>query len=67
MIQESKVFVKRFDKVGPFKDGRWAEMIEWCMTNLYHGGHYEPNWRAEYPSFYFWDEKEFVLFCLRWS
>jgi hypothetical protein len=50
-----------------FRDGRWAEMIEWCENNLYHGGHYEPNWHAQYPSFYFWDEKEYSLFLLRWS
>lgn len=63
------VFVKRFDvaSVDMFRDGRWAEMIEWCMKNLYHGGHYEPNWSAQYPTFYFTDEREYLLFCLRWS
>ena len=61
-----KVFVKRFDNLGMFEQGRWAEMKQWCEDNLYHGGHYEPNWYADYPSFYFWDEKEYLLFCLRW-
>jgi hypothetical protein len=50
-----------------FEGGRWAEMIEWCRNNLYHGGHYEPYWSAVYPSFYFTDEKEYTLFLLRWS
>ena len=62
-----KVFVKRFDNVGPFAGSRWAEMIEWCRNNLYHGGHYEPYWSAIYPSFYFTDEKEYTLFLLRWT
>jgi hypothetical protein len=65
----STVFVKRFDvaSVDMFRDGRWAEMIEWCQNNLYHGGHYEPRWSAQYPSFYFYDEQEYTLFLLRWS
>ena len=62
-----KVFVKRFDNVGMFEGGRWAEMVEWCRNNLYHGGYYEPYWSAVYPSFYFTDEKEYTLFLLRWS
>ena len=63
-----KVFVKRFDHITPFSDdAQWARMIEWCRENLYHGGHYEPNWTAQYPSFYFFDEKEYTLFLLRWS
>jgi hypothetical protein len=50
-----------------FEDGRWATMIEWCKNNLYHGGYYEPNWYAQYPTFYFKDEQEYILFLLRWS
>jgi hypothetical protein len=66
---KTQVFVKRFDiaSVGMFQDGRWSEMMQWCRDNLYHGGHYEPNWSVNYPSFYFTDEKEYTLFCLRWS
>jgi hypothetical protein len=62
-------FQKRFDvnSVDMFRDGRWAEMIQWCQDNLYHGGYYEPNWTAQYPTFYFDDEKEYMLFLLRWS
>jgi hypothetical protein len=63
----SKIFVKRFDNIGMFEDSRWATMIEWCKNNLYHGGHYEPNWYAEYPTFSFRDEKEYILFLLRWA
>ena len=66
-VSTSKVFVKRFDNLGMFEQGRWAEMRQWCEDNLYHGGHFEPNWNAIYPSFYFWDEKEYTMFLLRWS
>ena len=37
-------------------------MIEWCRNNLYHGGHYEPNWSAIWPTFYFKDEKPVVIY-----
>lgn len=62
-------FQKRFDvnSVDMFRDGRWAEMIQWCQDHLYHGGYYEPNWTAQYPTFYFDDEKEYMLFLLRWT
>ena len=60
----SKVFVKRFDGVSM---ARWQEMADWCYNNLYHGGYYEPRWHHQYPSFYFKDEKEYMLFLLRWS
>ena len=60
------MFIKRFEGVGVFEGGRWAEMVQWCVDNLYHGGHYEPNWEAQYPTFYFKDEQEYLLFCLRW-
>ena len=66
---KTQVFVKRFDNphLDLFQGGRWAEMIRWCEDNLYHGGHYEPNWHAQYPTFYFHDEREYTLFLLRWS
>jgi hypothetical protein len=64
----SKVFVKRFDNLTPFSNNaQWARMLEWCEANLYHGGHYEPNWSAQYPTFYFRDEREYTLFLLRWA
>lgn len=44
----------------------WDEITQWCMQYLYHGGHYEPNWWADYPFIYFTDEKEYMLFTLRW-
>ncbi len=67
-VGTSKVFVKRFDHLSPFNnDAQWARMLEWCQENLYHGGHYEPNWHAQFPSFYFRDEKEYTMFLLRWS
>jgi SET domain-containing protein len=62
-----KVFVKRFDNLGMFEGGRWREIIAWCQLHLYHGGHYEPRWSVNYPNFYFTDEKEYTLFCLRWA
>lgn len=63
-VSTKKVFVKRFDRV-PM--AQWYQMTEWCYNNLYHGGYYEPNWHHQYPSFYFTDEKEYLLFCLRWA
>ena len=62
----TKEFVKQVFDVGMFENGTWAEMIEWCRNNLYHGGHYEPNWLAQYPNFYFKDKDEYLMFCLRW-
>jgi len=48
-------------------DNSWYSLIQWCEKNLYHGGNYEPTWRPEYPFIYFADEKEYMLFVLRWS
>lgn len=62
----NELYTKRVFDVGMFENGRWAEMIEWCRTNLYHGGHYEPNWYAQYPNFYFKDKDEYLMFCLRY-
>ena len=46
----------------------WDDIIDWCMDNLYHGGHYEPNWFTNgNDTFYFTDPKEYTLFLLRWS
>jgi hypothetical protein len=46
----------------------WNDIVVWCMQNLYHGGHYEPNWYTnQKETFYFKDEKEYILFLLRWS
>ena len=59
-----QVFVKSFDGVSM---AQWQEMADWCYENLYHGGHYEPNWSHQYPTFYFKDPKEYTLFLLRWS
>jgi hypothetical protein len=58
------MFIKRFDGVS---DQQWNAMRKWCVDHLYHGGHYEPNWNAIWPSFYFKDEKEYTLFLLRWA
>ena len=68
---KTQVFVKRFDGIDL---ERWADMRQWCVDNLYHGGYYEtlwdtvyPTWDTLYPTFYFRDEKEYTLFLLRWS
>ena len=46
----------------------WNDIVVWCMQNLYHGGHYEPNWYTnKKETFYFKDENEYMLFLLRWS
>ena len=63
----SKVFVKRFDNLGTFERDRWVKMIAWCHVHLSHGGHREANWSVAYPTFYFRDEREYLLFCLRWA
>ena len=47
--------------------GAWEEKVKWCKENLYHGGHYEPNWYLRYPWIEFDDEKEYAWFVLRWS
>lgn len=58
------MFIKRFDGIDL---DLWDKMIKWCRDNLYHGGHYEPNWGVQYPTFYFKEEREYILFLLRWS
>ena len=46
----------------------WSEIVHWCFKNLYHGGHYEPNWYTNgYETIYFKDEKEYLMFLLKWS
>jgi hypothetical protein len=47
--------------------GNWDEMVSWCQKNLYHGGYYEPNWYPNFPFICFTDEKEYMLFTLRWA
>jgi hypothetical protein len=47
--------------------GNFEEKVNWCKKNLYHGGHYEPKWQVKYPYIWFNDEKEYVLFLLRWA
>jgi len=48
-----------------------AEMYRWCKENLYHGGHYEPNWDFNLIGnewcLEFSDEKEYMWFLLRWE
>jgi aromatic ring-cleaving dioxygenase len=61
---KTQVFAKRFDRVDL---SLFNEMIAWCQDNLYHGGHYEPNWHTQYRTFYFTDEREYTLFLLRWT
>jgi hypothetical protein len=61
---KTPVFVQTFNSL-PLED--FYEMIAWCRDTLYHGGHYEPNWSVNYPTFYFTDEKEYALFLLRWA
>ena len=58
-----KVYAWQYDGRAP-----WSEIVHWCYKNLYHGGHYEPNWHTNgYETIYFTDEKEYTLFLLRWS
>jgi hypothetical protein len=64
MTNSTKIWTKRFDGIAR---NQWDEMRAWCRDHLWHGGHYEPRWGVEYPTFYFWDEKEYALFLLRWA
>jgi hypothetical protein len=53
----------QYNGVAPFD-----EIVKWCMEHLYHGGHYEPTWEASvYETIYFYDEKEYAMFLLRWA
>lgn len=62
MITEQQVYTWQYNGVAT-----WHEIIRWCTDNLYHGGHYEPNWWSKYETIYFKDEKEYAWFLLRWS
>ena len=63
-MMEDKVVYQHRAVIG---SGQWDEKVQWCRENLYHGGHYEPNWRILYPYIEFDNEKEYVWFMLRWS
>lgn len=45
------------------------DVFIWCREKLYHGGHYEPNWyyNDSTNTWCFKDEKEYMMFCLRWA
>lgn len=59
-----KIYIKRFD-FASVED--FNEMVCWCKKTFYHGGYYEPSWWHDYHTFYFGDEKEYMLFLLRWA
>lgn len=42
-------------------------MYKWCTENLYHGGHYEPQWYWDKDYFVFTCEQEYIWFKLRWG
>ena len=55
--------------IWPFQinvEDKLGEAEAWCRENLYHGGHYEPNWYRNGQTFCFKDEKECIMFSLRW-
>ena len=62
MNTEQKVYSWQYNGVAS-----WLDIIDWCLDNLYHGGHYEPNWWSKYETIYFKDEKEYAWFLLRWQ
>lgn len=39
---------------------QWSEIIQWCEHHLKH-------WHAQWETITFYDEREYVLFLLRWS
>ncbi len=62
-VGTSKIYVWQYNGVAP-----WSEIADWCYKNLYHGGHYEPNWHINgHETIYFTDPKEYTLFLLRWA
>lgn len=40
------------------------DIYRWCEENLYHGGHY---YNQNTNTWCFKDQKEFMMFCLRWG
>jgi hypothetical protein len=62
-VSTPTVYQWQYNGVAP-----WSEIVHWCEENLYHGGHYEPNWWPNsYDTIYFTDPKEYTLFLLRWA
>lgn len=59
-----KTFAIRFDSAHTYLIN---VMVKWCEQNLFQGGYYEPNWHYQYNTFYFVDEKEYLMFVLRWA
>ena len=63
MTTEQKIYLWQYNGVA-----LWIDIINWCMDNLYHGGHYEPNWGTNHrETLWFKDEKEYAWFLLRWT
>lgn len=58
------MITKRFESTSTEE---FLRMIDWCNDNLRSYGHFEPNWFYEYPTFYFRDEQDYILFALRWT
>jgi len=62
-VSTSKIYQWQYNGRAP-----WSEIVHWCYKNLYHGGHYEPNWHTNnYDTIYFEDPKEYTLLLLRWA
>lgn len=57
-IDTKKIYIKHFDDCSLEK---FQEMHCWCRANL------NQEWRWQYPSFYFHDKEDALLFTLRWA
>lgn len=57
-------FWRRFDGCS-FKE--WENMIQWCRDTFNEDLTVEPTWCAHYPTFYFIDEGQYILFLLMWG
>ena len=45
----------------------WEDMVIWCNENLSVDDNLHPMWEANYPTFYFYKDSDFILFLLMWG
>jgi hypothetical protein len=68
----STVYLSRFDTRAGIENWNWEEWdkrVDWCLKHFGSGGAYaaRERWWADYPTFFFTEEKDYVFFTLRWS
>jgi hypothetical protein len=60
----SKIFANRIDD---WNSPPITEIIDWCEKNLNNDDIHYDNWWYNNRTFYFTDEREYLLFLLRWT